>query len=125
MIRVSTKDTHPDRGYGLRNLVDIPACLKEVHRVLKPGGRFLSLDMGKVNLPIIKQIFKFYFFSVVPRIGKLIYPGEDIFDYFPESSINYPSQEEMAEILSGQGFAEVRFYNFYFGSTAIHYARKR
>ena len=111
-------------GYGLRNLVDIPACLKEVHRVLKPGGRFLSLDMGKVNLPIIKQLFKFYFFSVVPRIGKLICPGEDIFDYFPESSINYPSQEDLAEILSGQGFVDVRFYNFYFGSTAIHYARK-
>lgn len=112
-------------GYGLRNLVDIPACLKEVHRVLKPDGRFLSLDMGKVNLPIIKQIFKFYFSSVVPRIGKLIYPGEDMFDYFPESYVNYPSQEGLAAILSGQGFVEVRFYNFYLGSTAIHYARKR
>jgi demethylmenaquinone methyltransferase/2-methoxy-6-polyprenyl-1,4-benzoquinol methylase len=112
-------------GYGLRNLEDISQCIKEVHRVLRPGGRFLSLDMGKVNLPIIKHIFKFYFFSVVPKIGKLIFPGEDMFDYFPESYANYLSQEGLSAILTGQGFVDVRFYNFYFGSTAIHYAVKK
>ncbi|MBU2513634.1 bifunctional demethylmenaquinone methyltransferase/2-methoxy-6-polyprenyl-1,4-benzoquinol methylase UbiE [bacterium] len=111
-------------GYGLRNLINIDACLQEVKRVLKPGGRFLSLDMGKVRIPVINQLFTFYFFKIVPRIGKLIYPGEDMFDYFPESSVNFPSQQQLAEMLLDCGFTEVGFFNFYFGSVAIHYAVK-
>jgi demethylmenaquinone methyltransferase/2-methoxy-6-polyprenyl-1,4-benzoquinol methylase len=122
------KDTCLDAvtvGYGLRNLVDIDRCIEEVQRVLKPGGRFLSLDMGKVNYPIIRNLFAFYFFRIVPRIGKLIYPGEDLFDYFPASSVSFPSQEGLAQLIAGHGFEEVRFYNFYFGSVAVHVARKK
>ncbi len=111
-------------GYGLRNLVDIHSCLKEVRRVLKPGGRFLCLEMGKVNLPIINQIFTFYFFNVVPKIGKVIYPGEDMFDYFPESSVEFPPQERLVEILLECGFEKASFTNFYFGSVAVHLAVK-
>ena len=111
-------------GYGLRNLVNISDCLQEVYRVLKPGGRFLCLDMGKVSLPLIRELFAFYFFKVVPKIGKWIYPGEDMFDYFPESSVNYPSQEKLAEMLKEQGFSAVDYFNFYFGSTVVHFAQK-
>lgn len=111
-------------GFGLRNLVNINACLAEVLRVLKPGGRFLSLDMGKVNIPVAKSIFHFYFFTVVPRIGKLIYPKESFFDYFPHSSLTYPSQKKLANMLEQTGFLKVRYYNFYLGSTVIHYAEK-
>ncbi len=112
-------------GFGLRNLVDIQGCLSEVMRVLKPGGRFLCLDMGKVKIPLIRTLFQFYFFVIVPKIGKAIYPGEEFFDYFPHSSLNYPSQEGLADILEKTGFSKVRFFNFYFGSTVIHYAQKQ
>jgi len=111
-------------GFGLRNLIDIQGCLSEVQRVLKPGGCFLSLDMGKVKIPFIKTLFQFYFFVIVPRIGKMIYPGETFFDYFPHSSLDYPSQEKLSGLLEETGFSNVRFYNFYFGSTVIHYAQK-
>ena len=111
-------------GYGLRNLVNIESCLAEVFRVLKKGGRFLSLDMGKVKIPIAREVFAFYFFKIVPRIGRLIYPDEDLFDYFPESSVNFPSQEKLAEMIGMQGFTRVRYFNFYLGSTAVHYAEK-
>ena len=111
-------------GFGLRNLIDISKCLSDVIRVLKPGGRFLCLDMGKVKIPILKQLFKFYFFKIVPIVGKLMYPGEDLFDYFPASSVAYPSQEKLAGMLVNIGFEEVEFFNFYFGSTVIHYAEK-
>jgi demethylmenaquinone methyltransferase / 2-methoxy-6-polyprenyl-1,4-benzoquinol methylase len=111
-------------GFGLRNLIDISKCLSDVIRVLKPGGRFLCLDMGKVKIPILKQLFKFYFFKIVPIVGKLMYPGEDLFDYFPASSVAYPSQEKLAGMLVNIGFEEVEIFNFYFGSTVIHYAEK-
>ena len=111
-------------GYGLRNLVDINICLKEVWRILKPGGRFLSLDMGKITIPLIKQIFHIYFFHIVPKIGKIIYSGEDMFDYFPQSSVDYPSQEKLAEMLENSAFINVYFTNFYFGGTVVHHAQK-
>ncbi|MBT3225509.1 MAG: ubiquinone/menaquinone biosynthesis methyltransferase [Deltaproteobacteria bacterium] len=112
-------------GFGLRNLDDIQGCLSEVLRVLKPGGCFLSLDMGKVKIPLIRTLFQFYFFVIVPKIGKMIYPGEEFFDYFPHSSLNYPSQEKLSDILENTGFSNVRFFNFHFGSTVIHYAQKQ
>lgn len=111
-------------GFGLRNLIDISKCLSEVIRVLKPGGRFLCLDMGKVKIPFLKLLFKFYFFKIVPLVGKLMYSGEDFFEYFPASSVAYPSQVKLAGMLVNIGFEEVEFFNFYFGSTAIHYAEK-
>lgn len=111
-------------GFGLRNLVSIDACLAEVFRVLKPGGRFLSLDMGKVSIPVAKTIFHLYFFYIVPGIGKLIYPKESLFDYFPYSSLTYPSQQELKERLEEAGFTEVVYFNFHLGSTVIHYAEK-
>ncbi|MCP4298363.1 MAG: bifunctional demethylmenaquinone methyltransferase/2-methoxy-6-polyprenyl-1,4-benzoquinol methylase UbiE [Proteobacteria bacterium] len=107
-------------GYGLRNLVSINNCLLEVFRILKPGGRFLILDMGKVKKPLLKSIFRFYFFRVVPKIGRILYHGEKMFDYFPESSVNYPDQEGMSKMLSTAGFEKVLYFDFYFGANAVH-----
>lgn len=111
-------------GFGLRNLVRIEDCLDEVLRVLKPGGRFVVLDMGKVKVPLAKQVFRAYFHTVVPLVGKLLYPGQDMFDYFPASAENYPSQEKLKEMLEARGFESVRFWNFHLGSTTLHQAFK-
>ena len=111
-------------GFGLRNLDNLETTLVEVIRVLKPGGRFLCLDMGKVKLPIVKSIFTYYFFQIVPRIGKILCPGQEMFDYFPKSTLNYPSQQKLAQILSNIGFSEVRFRNFNFGAAVVHVAIK-
>ena len=111
-------------GYGLRNLVDLTKGLEEVYRVLKPGGRFVCLDLGKVTLPVAKQIFQFYFFQVVPRIGKVLYPNEDMFDYFPQSSVAYPGPESLKKMLENAGFTEVSFQNYHFGGSVIHLAVK-
>ena len=111
-------------GFGLRNLVRLEDGLDEVLRVLKPGGRFMCLDMGKVTLPIAKDIFRLYFFHVVPKVGRLLYPGQDMFDYFPASSLEYPAQEKLSGLLKDRGFTDVSFTNYHLGSTVIHKAYK-
>jgi demethylmenaquinone methyltransferase / 2-methoxy-6-polyprenyl-1,4-benzoquinol methylase len=111
-------------GFGLRNLADIDRCLQETLRVLKPGGRFVSLDMGKVTLPVLRQLFHWYFFRIVPAIGQLIVPGETLFDYFPQSSLTYPAPEALSIKLRDTGFENIRCTRFYAGSTVVHQARK-
>lgn len=111
-------------GYGLRNLADLDQGLREVRRVLKPGGRFLSLDVGKVRLPVVGRLFHLYFFFMVPAIGKTICPGEDLFDYFPRSTVDYPSQEELSDKLTAAGFERVGFFPFLFGGSVVHCSRK-
>lgn len=111
-------------GYGLRNVENLPGSLNEILRVLKPGGVFVSLDVGKTNLPLISLLYHLYFFHVVPLIGKLLYPGQEMFHYLPHSSINYPDQETLKRIMLHAGFKQVDIFDFVFGSSTIHVAYK-
>ena len=111
-------------GYGLRNVHDLPLCLKEILRVLKPGGVLVSLDVGKVRLPIISTLSQFFFFHIVPWIGKRLYPGQEMFDYLPHSSINYPNQEALKKMMLHSGFKQVDIHDFVFGASTIQVAYK-
>ena len=111
-------------GYGLRNVSHLSTGISEILRVLKPGGIFINLDVGKVKIPIISQLHEFYFFSIVPKIGKLLYPKQDMFEYLPHSSIDYPAQEALQKQLLDQGFSSVQIKNFLFGASTVHIASK-
>ena len=113
-------------SFGLRNVKDLRLCLKEIQRVLKPGGIFLNLDVGRVRLPIIRQIAEFYFFKIVPWIGYMIWGGKnEMFDYLPVSSLHYPGQDELKKILELEGFESVEYRNFVFGNAVLHSAKKK
>ena len=112
---ISSPDSNFDAvtiGYGLRNVSDIKKCLKEIFRVLKPKGVLVSLDVGKVRMPIISSINNFYFFRIVPLIGNILIPNEDMFHYLPNSSIDYPSQDSIKDLMIEIGFENVQIYNF-------------
>ena len=111
-------------GYGMRNVQDISQFLREILRVLKPEGVLVSLDVGKVSLPILKELNNLYFFHIVPFIGKLLMPREEIFQYLPESSLKYPTQESLKNLMIKTGFEKVEFHNFVFGASTVHVAYK-
>jgi len=111
-------------GYGLRNVSNINNCLKEIFRVLKPGGVLACLDVGKVHIPVISNLINFYFFRIVPLIGNLLIPGEEMFHYLPNSSTDYPSQELIKSFLLEVGFKKAEIYNLFFGASTIHVAQK-
>ena len=111
-------------GYGMRNVQDISHFLREILRVLKPKGVLVSLDVGKVSLPILTELNHFYFFHIVPLVGKLLMPGEIVFQYLPESSLEYPNQESLKNLMIETGFENVGFHNFVFGASTVHVAHK-
>ena len=111
-------------GYGLRNVVDLEACLDEVRRVLRPGGVLASLDVGKVRSAWLRPLVAFYFFRVVPWIGRLLQPGEEMYTYLPHSAVDYPHQERLRAILGDRGFTGVELVEFLGGASVIHVARK-
>jgi len=111
-------------GYGMRNVQNIRHFLLEILRVLKPEGVLVSLDVGKVHLPILSELNHFYFFHIVPLIGKLLMHGEEIFKYLPESSIEYPNQDSLKNLMFKTGFQNVEFHNFVFGGSTVHVAYK-
>jgi demethylmenaquinone methyltransferase/2-methoxy-6-polyprenyl-1,4-benzoquinol methylase len=111
-------------GYGLRNVNDLPACLAEVRRVLKRGGRMASLDVGKVRAAWMRPFVDAYFFHVVPLIGQLIQPGEEMYTYLPHSSVDYPQQDRLKAILAESGYTDVELIEYLGGASVIHVARR-
>ncbi|MEM7181727.1 MAG: ubiquinone/menaquinone biosynthesis methyltransferase [Spirochaetota bacterium] len=112
-------------GFGLRNVDNLQSTLDEIMRVLKPGGMYINLDVGKVKNPFIRFFADFYFFKIVPFIGYILWGKKnEMFDYLPVSSLHYPAQEELQDILLAAGFTDVSFRNFAFGNVALHVASK-
>ena len=111
-------------GYGLRNLSDLTKGLLEIRRILQPGGVLVSLDVGKVRLPVIDVLSRFYFFKLVPKIGEWLMPEQEMFTYLPQSSLKYPDQETLKRKLLEVGFHQAHYYDFVFGASTVHVAYK-
>ena len=112
-------------GFGLRNVDNLAKALSEIFRVLKPGGIFVNLDVGKVKNPIIRIFADFYFFKIVPLLGYLIWGAKnDMFDYLPVSSLSYPDQDNLKSMIEEAKFQNVEYKNFVFGNVALHWGRK-
>ena len=107
-------------GFSMRNVVDITATLVEVRRVLRPGARFVNLDVSKAKNRLVKRAFALYFYRFVPLIGGLVGGSRAAYTYLPQSLTNYPDAEGLAERFARAGFAQVRVIPLALGSIAIH-----
>ncbi len=111
-------------GYGLRNLADIERGLREILRVLKPGGKFLSLDFGKPESTTFRALYFGYLRVVLPILGRIFCGDPDTYGYILASLQNYPAQRGIKELMETRGYRECGFEEFCLGSMAINYGVK-
>ena len=110
-------------SFGIRNVSNINNVLKEAHRVLKPGGRFLCLEFSKVKNEILNRFYKIYSKSI-PQIGKLIVGKAEPYEYLVNSIEEFDSQDEFFKKIKKQNFINVSYRNLSGGIVAIHSAWK-
>ena len=109
-------------GYGLRNVPDLDIAIREVARVLRPGGRFLSLDFNRPESTVLRVCFLAYLTVVGGLLGWLLHGDPDTYRYIPASIQRYPGAEGVAARLSAHGFTNVRVIPLLFGLMTLHSA---
>ena len=110
-------------SFGIRNVSNINKALKEAYRVLKPGGRFLSLEFSKVENDILNKLYKTYSKSI-PYIGKLVVGKSEPYEYLIDSIDKFYSQNELIGLIKKNGFTNITYKNLSYGIVAIHSAWK-
>nr|XP_027106806.1 2-methoxy-6-polyprenyl-1,4-benzoquinol methylase, mitochondrial-like isoform X2 [Coffea arabica]XP_027113571.1 2-methoxy-6-polyprenyl-1,4-benzoquinol methylase, mitochondrial-like isoform X2 [Coffea arabica] len=107
-------------AFGIRNVTHIEKALAEAYRVLKRGGRFLCLELSHVEVPIFKELYDLYSFSVIPAVGELVAGDRESYQYLVESIRRFPPQEKFAAMIADAGFQKVEYENLVGGVVAIH-----
>jgi demethylmenaquinone methyltransferase/2-methoxy-6-polyprenyl-1,4-benzoquinol methylase len=117
----------PDSGFdaytiafGIRNVPRIEDALKEAHRVLKRGGRFLCLEFSRVDVPFLDQVYDAYSFAAIPAMGETVTGDGSAYRYLVESIRKFPSPDQFAHMIGEAGFARVDFTRLSGGIVAIH-----
>ncbi|HEY0547850.1 MAG TPA: bifunctional demethylmenaquinone methyltransferase/2-methoxy-6-polyprenyl-1,4-benzoquinol methylase UbiE [Pyrinomonadaceae bacterium] len=112
-------------AFGLRNLSSVEGGLKELLRILKPGGRAAILEFSTPVVPGFRKLFRLYFTRVLPRIGGILSGSRAAYEYLPDSVSRFPDQKRLADLMREVGFEEVKYQNLTGGIAALHTGTRR
>lgn len=107
-------------GFGLRNVTDKDAGLREMYRVLKVGGQARVLEFSEVTADWFKPIYDFHSFKILPKLGKLFANDSDSYQYLAESIRKHPPQDELKAMMGQAGFERCHYKNLTGGIVSIH-----
>lgn len=111
-------------GFGLRNVPDYLQVLKEMHRVVKPGGIGVCLETSQPTLIGYRQLFFFYFRYIMPVFGKLFAKSYQEYSWLQESARDFPGMRELARMFEQAGFKSVTYKPYSGGAAAVHIGKK-
>jgi demethylmenaquinone methyltransferase/2-methoxy-6-polyprenyl-1,4-benzoquinol methylase len=111
-------------GFGIRNIDKIERAFGEMYRVLKPGGRVICLELSQPTSALVRRLYDFYSFQIIPRIGGLISKNFDAYYYLPSSIREFPDQNGLKSLMERSGFKNTRFTNLTFGIVSLHIGEK-
>ncbi|MDD2914332.1 MAG: bifunctional demethylmenaquinone methyltransferase/2-methoxy-6-polyprenyl-1,4-benzoquinol methylase UbiE [Gallionella sp.] len=106
-------------AFGLRNVTHKDAALREMHRVIRPGGRVIVLEFSKVAKPL-EAIYDAYSFKLLPKIGEIVANDADSYRYLAESIRMHPGQEDLKQMMEEAGLEKVDYFNLTGGVVAVH-----
>jgi demethylmenaquinone methyltransferase / 2-methoxy-6-polyprenyl-1,4-benzoquinol methylase len=107
-------------AFGIRNVTDLGACLREAHRVLAPGARFVILEFTTPTSPLVRAAYLTYFHHVVPAIGGAVSGHRTAYRYLPLSVAHFPDGATLADQMREAGFTNVTWRPLTFGIAALH-----
>lgn len=112
-------------GFCMRNVSDLDQALSEIHRIVKTGGRMVCLEFSTPPGPILRKLYDFYSFTLLPKIGTWISKDPTgVYTYLPDSIRKFPNQEALKQRMKRVGFKEVIYENLTGGIVALHIGKK-